>query len=66
VPRTGDRDPPVGKVEAGHDAGEWLTEEGDVVIDAEGRSVFITESVDEPTSQKLENQVFNRSQSPPR
>jgi hypothetical protein len=66
VPRNGDRDPPGGKVEAGHDAGEWLTEEGDVVIDAEGRSVFITESVDELTSQKLENQVFNRSQSSPR
>ena len=32
---------------------EWLTEEGDVIIDAEGDMVFISESLDEVTSAKL-------------
>ena len=62
VPRNGDRDQPAGLTEVMHDGGEWLTEEGDVVIDAEGRTVFITESVDDLTSGKLRNRVFDRSQ----
>jgi predicted GTPase len=62
MPRNGDRDQPAGLTEVMHDGGEWLTEEGDVVIDAEGRTVFITESVDDLTSAKLRNRVFDRSQ----
>jgi hypothetical protein len=36
----------------------WLTEDGDVIIDAEGDTVFITESFDDVTSEKLRNAVF--------
>jgi hypothetical protein len=36
----------------------WLTEDGDVVIDAEGDTVFITESFDDVTSDKLRKAVF--------
>jgi hypothetical protein len=36
----------------------WLTEDGDVVIDAEGDTVFITESFDDVTSEKLRKAVF--------
>ena len=35
----------------------WLTEDGDVVIDAEGDTVFITESFDDVTSEKLRKAV---------
>jgi hypothetical protein len=36
----------------------WLTEEGPVVIEAEGDTVLIAESVDQPTTDKLEQEVF--------
>jgi hypothetical protein len=36
----------------------WLTEEGQVVIDVEGDTVLIVESVDQPTTEKLEHEVF--------
>ena len=36
----------------------WLTEEGPVLIDAEGDTVLVTESVDQPTTDQLENEVF--------
>ncbi len=36
----------------------WLTEEGPVVIDAEGDTVLITESVDQLATDKLEQEVF--------
>ena len=36
----------------------WLTEEGPVVIDSEGDTVLVTESLDQPTTDKLEQQVF--------
>jgi hypothetical protein len=40
---------------------EWLTEDGDVVIEAQGDTVFITESFDEVTSQKLRDAVFSKA-----
>jgi hypothetical protein len=40
---------------------EWLTESGDVVIEATGPMVFITEAVDDVTSAKLRDAVLNRA-----
>jgi hypothetical protein len=37
---------------------EWLTEEGDVIIDAERDTVFISESLDDVTSARLKEAVF--------
>lgn len=37
---------------------EWLTEDGDVVIDVAGATVFITESLDDLTSAKLRDAVL--------
>jgi len=36
----------------------WLTEEGPVVIDVEGDTVLIVESIDQPTTEKLQQEVF--------
>jgi hypothetical protein len=36
----------------------WLTEEGPIVIEARGDTVLVTESLDEPTTEKLEASVF--------
>jgi len=36
----------------------WLTEEGPVVIDAEGDTVLISESIDQMTTEKLEQDIF--------
>src|SRR6266849_2597530 len=36
----------------------WLTEEGPVVIEAEGYTVLIVESVDQPATERLEQKVF--------
>jgi hypothetical protein len=36
----------------------WLTEEGPIVIEARGDTVLVTESLDEPTTEKLEAFVF--------
>jgi hypothetical protein len=36
----------------------WLSEAGPVVIDVEGDTVLITESLDQPTSDRLEQEVF--------
>jgi len=36
----------------------WTTEEGPVVIDVEGDSVLITESLDEPTTERLRQELF--------
>jgi hypothetical protein len=41
---------------------EWLTEEGDVVIDAERDTVFVSESLDDVTSGKLRDAVMVRTQ----
>jgi hypothetical protein len=40
---------------------EWLTEDGDVVIDVAGATVFITESLDDVTSAKLRDAVLNHA-----
>jgi len=40
---------------------EWLTEDGDVVIDVAGATVFITESIDDVSSAKLRDAVLNRA-----
>jgi hypothetical protein len=36
----------------------WLTEDGPVVIDVQGDTVVITESLDQPTTDSLEQEVF--------
>jgi hypothetical protein len=36
----------------------WLTEEGRVVIDVRGDSVLVTESLDQPTTEQLEQELF--------
>jgi hypothetical protein len=36
----------------------WLTEDGAVIIDAEGDTVLVTESLDQPATDKLEQEVF--------
>ena len=36
----------------------WLTEEGPVVIDVDGDSVLITESLDQPTTERLRQELF--------
>jgi hypothetical protein len=36
----------------------WLTEEGPVVIDIDGDSVLITESLDQPTTERLKQELF--------
>ena len=36
----------------------WLTEEGPVVIDVKGDTVLVVESIDQPTTEKLEQEVF--------
>jgi len=36
----------------------WLTEEGPVVIDVEADSVLITESLDQPTTERLRQELF--------
>jgi hypothetical protein len=40
---------------------EWLTEDGDVVIDVAGATAFITESLDDLTSAKLREAVLNHA-----
>jgi hypothetical protein len=55
-----DQRPPAAKTVSASEDREWLTEEGDVVIDAQGASVFITESVDDVTSGRLRDAVLNR------
>ena len=37
----------------------WLTEEGPVVIDVKDDSVLITESLDQPTTEQLEHELFD-------
>jgi len=40
---------------------QWLTEDGDVVIDTGGDMVFVTESFDDVTSAKLRDAVFSKA-----
>jgi hypothetical protein len=39
----------------------WLTEEGPVVVEQQGDTVLVTESLDQPTSDRLEEEVFDAS-----
>jgi hypothetical protein len=36
----------------------WLTEEGSVVVDVKGDTVLVTESLDQPATEKVEQQIF--------
>ena len=36
----------------------WKTEEGSVVVEARGDTVFVAESLDQDTTQKLEQEMF--------
>jgi hypothetical protein len=46
------------KLESLTGAHTWLTEEGPVVIAVEGDRVLITESLDQPTTEQLEQELF--------
>jgi hypothetical protein len=46
------------KVESLTGTHTWLTEEGPVVIDVQGDRVLITESLDEPTTERLKQELF--------
>jgi hypothetical protein len=46
------------KVESLAGTHTWLTEEGPVVIDLNGDEVLITESLDQPTTERLEQELF--------
>jgi hypothetical protein len=49
------------KVESLTGTHTWLTEEGPVVIDVVGNGVLITESLDQPTTEQLEQELFSTS-----
>jgi hypothetical protein len=36
----------------------WLTEDGPVVIDVQGETVLVTESLDQATTDSLDQEVF--------
>jgi hypothetical protein len=54
------KEPPVPTEELDHLTGKraWLTEQGPVVIDVQGDTVVVTESLDQTTSDTLEQEVF--------
>jgi len=54
------KDPPddLQKLESLTGVHTWLTEEGPVVIDVKGDAVLITESLDQPTTEQLEQELF--------
>lgn len=54
-PQADARDPQ--SIRGGH---EFLTEEGDIVIDSEGTTVFISESFDDATSARLRDAVLDQ------
>jgi hypothetical protein len=66
VAEAGDPNEPVQKTPEGSDSAppplegrhSWSTEDGTVVIEEKGDSVFITESLDEGTTATLEKEVF--------
>jgi hypothetical protein len=57
-----DQKPLTGKANPQSTSREWLSEDGDVMIDTQSSSVFISESVDDVTSGKLRQAVLDRSQ----
>jgi hypothetical protein len=54
------KEPPVKTEELDHLTGKraWLTEDGPVVIDVRGDTVLVTESLDQTTTESLEQDVF--------
>ena len=42
----------------------WITEDGTVVIDEQGDTVFVSESLDAPTTASLEREVFGSQSTP--
>jgi hypothetical protein len=46
------------KIESLTGSHTWLTDEGPAVIDVNGESVLITESLDEPTTERLRRELF--------
>jgi hypothetical protein len=58
-----DKDPSADpqKVESLTGTHTWLTEEGLVVIEAKGDTLLITESLDQPTTGQLEQELFSSS-----
>jgi hypothetical protein len=54
--RNASTDPDSGETLTGSHT--WLTEDGTVVINAQGDTVFITESLDQPTTERLEKELL--------
>jgi hypothetical protein len=54
------KEPPVPADALDHLTGKrvWLTEEGPVVIDVQGDTVVVTESLDQTTTDSLEQEVL--------
>jgi hypothetical protein len=54
------KEPPVETSALDHLTGKrtWLTEDGPVVIDVQGDTVMVTESLDQTTTDKLEQELF--------
>ena len=54
------REPAVETAASDHLTGKrtWLTEDGPVVIDVQGDTVMVTESLDQDTTDKLEQEIF--------
>ena len=50
--------PPTGALQTLAGKRTWLTEDGSVIIDAEGNTVLVMESLDQPATDKLEQEVF--------
>jgi len=53
-----DRSDNLQKLESLTGTNTWLTEEGPVVIAVEGDGLLITESLDQPTTEQLEHELF--------
>jgi hypothetical protein len=53
-----DPDPPTASLKQLAGKRSWLTEDGTVVIEAKGDTVLISESIDQPTTEVLEQDVF--------
>ena len=54
------KEPPVETAALDHLTGKrtWLTEDGPVVIGVQGDTVMVTESLDQATTDKLEQEIF--------
>jgi hypothetical protein len=59
--RNGNDESSVSPRVAAHAKRTWLTEEGPVVVEQQGDTVLVTESLDQLTSDRLEEEVFGAS-----